>query len=60
MNHLILGYVRVTCMAAMYCMGMLMREHSTGKQLEDDKRDYEQLWSAIKLLDKETDELYNK
>ena len=60
MNHIILGYARITCYAALYCMGNLISAHTTGKQYEDDKKLYEQLTNAVKVIDKEADAIYEE
>jgi len=60
MNHIILGYVRITCLAAMYCMGALIRQSSSGKRFDDDMRIYKELSDAVKILDKEADALYEE
>ena len=57
MNQLILGYVRITCYAALYVMSLTVRSTLTGKLLQEGINYTNKLIGLSEALDKEADTL---
>ena len=57
MNSLILGYVRVTCYAALYCMGILVGANLHGNVLDEARTYHDSLIDIVNKLNEEADSL---
>ena len=57
MNQLILGYVRITCYAALYCMSMLIRASLVGDVQKEALEYLDGLMRIQQELDKEADKV---
>ena len=55
MNNLILGYVRITCYAVLYCMIILIAANLTGENFKEAKSYCDSLMKVSRALDTEVD-----
>ena len=57
MNQLILGYVRITCYAALYCMSLLIKAMLVGNVQKEALEYLDVLMGVQQELDKEADKV---
>ena len=57
MNQLILGYARITCYAALYCMSLLIGTLLVGEGQKEAREYFEGLLGVQQQLDKEANKV---